>query len=67
MKILQDPEDSNDKVSTCRICDLKFHRANECPNKYSSRLFDKKETIFFEEPTDSVLAETMVIVITDSG
>ena len=65
-KSLQNPLDSDGKVSRCRICDSKFHWANKCPDKHSFWLYEKHETIFFEEPNDSLLAETFNLAIIDS-
>ena len=54
-------------MSRCRICDSKFHRANRYPNKYSFWLYETRESIFLEESTNSLQAETFNIAITDSG
>ena len=49
------------KVSRCRICDSKFHLANRYPKRN-----DTRETIFIEEMTVSLLAESFNIAIIDS-
>ena len=46
----------------CRICDSKFHLVNRCPKRN-----DTRETIFIEEMTISLLAESYNIAIIDSG
>ena len=50
------------KVIRCRICDSKFHLANRCPKRN-----DIRETIFTEEMTVSVPADSFNIAIIDSG
>ena len=64
---MKNPLDSDGKVSRCRICDSKFRCANKWPDKYYFQLHDKIESIFFQEATDSLLAETLNITTIDSG
>ena len=61
-KPLQNPLDSDMKVISCRTCDSKFHLANRCPKRN-----DIRETIFIEEMTVSLLADSFNVAIIDSG
>ena len=49
------------KVIRCRICDSKFHLGNRYPKRN-----DTRETIFIEEMTVSLLAESFNVAIIDS-
>ena len=67
IKSLKNTLDSDGTDSRCRICDSKFHCPNKWPDKYYFRLHDTRETIFFEEATDSLLDQTLNTAIADWG